>query len=225
MVTLILADGDVPERARLDAVWPGWDAGVSFVIAADGGARHAAQLGKSIDLWVGDADSLGADGLAALRSAGVPIERSRPDKDASDTELALDAAIRRGGDAMIILGALGGPRIDHALANIALLAREDLLGRASIVDGRSKLTVIGPAVSGDGSAHRDLSGGPGDLVSLQPMDDSVDGVTTEGLVYRLDGEPLRLGSTRGLSNVIERRPARVSVRAGRLLVVESPASL
>ena len=225
MVTLIVADGDLPDRARLDAVWPDWEAGISEVIAADGGARHAARLGLSIDLWVGDADSLGEDGLAALVASGVPIERSRPDKDVSDTELAIDAAIRRGAASIVIVGALGGSRIDHALANINLLARPDLLGRASILDGRSKLTCVGFVGPGDETAHLDLVGGPGDLVSLQPVDAEVDGVTTDGLVYVLADEPLRLGSTRGLSNVIARHGARVSVRTGRLLVIESPASL
>ena len=66
MVALILADGDVPPRSDLDLAWPGWDDGIEAVIAADGGARHAAALGVAIDLWVGDGDSIGEDALAAL---------------------------------------------------------------------------------------------------------------------------------------------------------------
>ena len=96
MVALILADGDVPARSDLDRAWPGWDAAVEVVIAADGGARHAAALGVAIDLWVGDGDSIGEDALAALEAAGVPLERSPQDKDESDTELAIRAALRLG---------------------------------------------------------------------------------------------------------------------------------
>ena len=79
MDALILADGDAPTRARLDLAWPGWDANVGLVVAADGGARHAAALGIAIDLWVGDGDSIGEDDLAALAASGVRIERAPVD--------------------------------------------------------------------------------------------------------------------------------------------------
>ncbi|HEY8632949.1 MAG TPA: hypothetical protein VIL50_07315, partial [Candidatus Limnocylindrales bacterium] len=78
---LILADGAAPEPAALDRAWPGWDEGIDLVIAADGGARHAPGLGRRIDLWVGDGDSLGSAGVEALRAAGVPVQLSPVDKD------------------------------------------------------------------------------------------------------------------------------------------------
>ena len=58
MVALILADGDAPDRAFLDAAWPDWADDIRVVIAADGGARHATALGVDIDAWVGDGDSI-----------------------------------------------------------------------------------------------------------------------------------------------------------------------
>jgi thiamine pyrophosphokinase len=225
MVALILADGDVPPRSDLDLAWPGWDEGIEAVIAADGGARHAAPLGIAIDLWVGDGDSIGEDALAALEAAGVPIERSPEDKDESDTELAIRAALRLGHRAVLILGALGG-RIDHALANIGLLAMSELAGHeAAILDGRSR-TVLIRAPGPDGApVARPLPGRPGDLVSLLPLGPGVEGVTTHGLAYPLVDEPLPAGRARGLSNVRSASDAAVTVRRGLLLVVESPARL
>lgn len=226
MVALILADGDVPARARLDTAWPGWDEGVDLVIAADGGARYAARLGITLDLWVGDGDSLGDEGIAELAAAGVPIERSRADKDQTDLELAVDAALARGAKGLVIVGALGGERLDHALANVALLARADLAAVSVVLlDGTARLSLVrAPDPTGAPTTFV-LPGEPGTTVSLLPVGGDVTGVTTDGLVYPLDDEPLLLGSARGVSNVVARSGASVTVRHGFLLVVGSPATL
>jgi len=222
MVALILADGDAPTRAQMEAAWPGWDDAVDLVVAADGGARHSASLGVRVDLWVGDGDSLGEDGIAALAAAGVPIERSRPDKDETDVELAVFAAVARGAEDLVILGALGGDRIDHALANVALLASPGLVGRTAVLlDARSRISLLrGPLADGS-PARLALHGAAGSIVSLLPFGGDAEGVTTDGLAYSLAGETLPLGPARGVSNVIARRGASVSLRRGLLIVVES----
>ena len=226
MNALILADGDGPTRGELDAAWPGWDAAIGLVVAADGGARLAERLGVIIDLWVGDGDSLGEDGVAALIAAGVPVERTRRDKDESDTELAIGAALRLAADGIVIVGALGGPRIDHALANVGLLAMPALEARTAVIlDGRSRVSLV-RAPRRDGIAvTRPLPGRTGDLVSLLPLGPGVEGVTTGGLAYPLADEPLPPGGSRGLSNVRISHDAAVIVRHGLLLIVESPATL
>src|SRR3954465_6811087 len=217
MVALILADGDVPARSDLDATWPAWDTGIHLVIASEGGARHAAGLGVAVDLWVGDGDSIGEDALAALEAAGVPLERAPQDKDESHTEPAIRAALRLGQSGVLILGALGG-RIDHALANIGLLAMPELAGREAILlDARSPPVLI-RAPGRDGAAvERLLPGRPGDIVSLLPLGGGVEGVTTRGLAYPLVDEPLPEGRARGLSNVRSGAHAAVVVRRGLLL--------
>jgi thiamine pyrophosphokinase len=226
MVALILADGDVPARARLDTAWPGWDEGVDLVIAADGGARHASRLGITLDLWVGDGDSLGDEGISELAAAGVPIERSRADKDQTDLELAVDAALARGAHSLVIVGALGGERLDHALTNVALLARADLAAVSVVLlDGTARLSLVRAPDPTGAPTTVVLPGEPGTTVSLLPVGGDVTGVTTDGLVYPLDDEPLLLGSARGVSNVVALSGASVTVRHGFLLVVGSPATL
>jgi thiamine pyrophosphokinase len=76
-------------------------------------------------------------------------------------------------------------------------------------------------VSSDSPASAVLGGRVGDLVSLFPFGDDALGVATDGLAYPLRDEPLRFGPARGLSNVRSSPEARVSLRAGRLLIVET----
>src|SRR5262245_52383255 len=90
---LVLGDGDArTTRAGLDAAWPGWDDGVTTVIAADGGARLAASLGLDLDRWIGDGDSYPAADVDRLAAAGVDVRRLPREKDESDLELAVLAA-------------------------------------------------------------------------------------------------------------------------------------
>ena len=222
---LILADGDPPDRTALDAAWPGWSDGVDLIVAADGGARYAADLGLgAIDLWVGDGDSLTAGALDDLRRAGVPIELAESAKDESDTELAVMAAVDRGATRLTVLGAFGGPRLDHALANTLLLGHPMLVGRSVVLlTPAARVRLLG-GPAGE-SASIELDGRPGDLVSLLPFGVAASGVSTSGLLYPLVDEPLAVGPARGLSNVRVGPTASVRLRAGRLLVIETPATL
>jgi thiamine pyrophosphokinase len=223
---VVVADGDAPGRAALDAAWPGWADDVALVIAADGGAEACPGLGMTPDLVVGDGDSLGPEGLDRLARAGVPVELADVDKDESDLELALAAAVRRGADRVTIVGAFGGDRVDHELANIALLAHPAIEGAAVVLlDPRGRLSLVRAPAPDGGPVHRELPGPVGALVSLLPAGPGVEGVTTTGLRYALRDEPLPFGPARGLSNVRTDPRAAVSVRRGLLLVVESPATL
>jgi thiamine pyrophosphokinase len=223
---LVLADGAVPDRAVLDRAWPGWADGIGLVIAADGGARHAGPLGLRVDRWVGDGDSIEPDDLAALGAAGVDIRRSPTEKDESDAELALLAAVEAGADQVTILGALGGVRADHALANVELLEHPALAGRAAWLfdEHCARLSLLSAPDGAGRPVTRDTAGRAGDLVSLVPLGVSAAGVTTEGLRYPLAGEPLVLGRTRGVSNVRTGASARITLESGRLLVIETPAT-
>ena len=216
---LILADGTVPSVASLDDAWPGWSDAIDLVIAADGGARHAPALGRPLDRWVGDGDSIGEAGLAALAVAGVPIERSPVDKDESDAELAVFAALAAGARRITILGALGGARVDHGIANIWLLGHPRLAGSdLRLLDASVRIRLVGPG-------RTDIGGRIGDLVSLFPFAGDAAGVTTAGLRYPLRAEALPSGPSRGLSNVRAASDASLVVKTGLILVVETPVTL
>ena len=224
---VVLADGAIPSRAQLDAAWPGWDVGISLVIAADGGARHALPLGLELDRWVGDGDSIDPADLAALAATGVPIDRVDAEKDASDTELALAAAIEAGADEITILGGLGGVRTDHGLVNVLLLQHPSLVGLpARLYDERAaRLSLLTAPPADGGPALAELAGHLDDLVTLVPLGGPAEEVSTQGLRYPLVGETLTPGTSRGLSNVRSAPIASISLQAGRLLVIETPATV
>lgn len=226
MHAVVLADGDAPERASLDAAWPGWAAGIELVVAADGGARSAAGLALEPDLLVGDLDSIDDRTLGALEARGVEVRRFPADKDETDTELAIAAALDRGATRLTILGAFGGRRLDHELANVALLALPALAGReACLLDARARVRLLSAPAADGGPVAASLDGPVGGLVSLVPLGPGVEGVTSRGLRYPLLDEPLPIGPARGLSNVRLDAEARLVLRGGRLLIVEVPATL
>jgi thiamine pyrophosphokinase len=216
---LILADGRVDPAADIEQAWPGWSREVDLVIAADGGARHGSRLGVRVDRWVGDGDSIDEADLAALEASGTTVERAAVDKDETDAELAVLAAVAAGAERITILGALRGERLDHELGNVWLLAHPSLVGRdARLVDARTRVRLAAPG-------RTDLSGRLGDVVSLLPLGGDALGITTQGLRYPLTHEPLLVGPSRGLSNVRVDEAAALTFEAGRLLIVETPARL
>jgi thiamine pyrophosphokinase len=189
------------------------------VIAADGGAARCLAAGVRPDIVVGDFDSLPVAALARLRELGVEVRTASPDKDESDMELCLLVALERAVTRVTILGALGIVRPEHSFANLLLLAdpRFDDLDVA-IVGYGSRTWRIGTS---DGPGEARVKGGPGDHVSLLPLDARVEGVRTDGLRFPLHEESLPLGPSRGLSNELLGDDAHVTTRRGRLLVVHT----
>ena len=222
---LVVADGDVPPRAALDAAWPGWADDVHLVIAADGGLVRAQALGLTPLVLVGDLDSLEPVLAFHAEAAGVEVLRAPGDKDESDAELALVEAVRRGATRVTMLGAFGGSRLDHALANLWLLAHPTLAGIGLVLlDDRTRAWLITAPGPDGGPVTRPLPGPVGATISLLPHGGDAEGITTTGLRYALRDEPLLVGPARGLSNVRTAPEAGVTIRAGRLLVVETASA-
>jgi thiamine pyrophosphokinase len=209
---LILAGGDQPDPALLDAHWPGWRE-ATLVIAADGGARHAAPLGLPLHQVVGDFDSLSAADVDELEAAGVAVTRFPTNKDATDTELALLAALDAGATEIALLCTWGG-RSDHAIGTLALLAhpRCDAVAIAILDEQtRTQLLRSGAALT--------LRGEVGRTISLIAWGSDAT-VTATGMRWPLNNELLAAGSTRGISNVAIAAEAVVTAHNGAVLVSE-----
>ena len=221
---LIVAAGDLDARelATLAAPPHGGPLETPLIVAADGGAARCLSAGVTPDVVVGDLDSLPADGLARLRALGVELRVAAADKDESDMELCLLAALEAGAQRVSIVGALGGVRPEHSIANLLLLADPRLDGvEVAVVGEGSRITRIGTAV---GPGELAVDGAAGDFVSLFALGAVVEGVITHGLRFPLRGEALPLGPSRGLSNELLGARASVSSRRGCLLVVHTSRS-
>ena len=165
----------------------------SVVVAADSGIEHAHRAGLHVDHLVGDLDSAAADAVARAEAAGTVVHRHHADKDATDTELALDLAAhevapRTGLRDLVVVGP-GGGRLDHLVADVLGLASPALEGFDVTAHlGAATVTIVR---AGHG---RDVHGQVGEQVSLLPVHGPAIGVTTSGLRWALEHADLRPGT-------------------------------
>jgi thiamine pyrophosphokinase len=185
----------------------------AFVIAADSGIEHALAHGRHVDLAVGDFDSVSPDALARITEAGAILEQHPADKDKTDFELALDAAVVHRPRHLVVVGGHGG-RIDHFLGNVTVLLSDAYAMAGTAIEARMDTATV-HVVRG----RLDLQGAAGDVVTLLAPTGPVDGVTTAGLRYPLAYESLVPGSSRGVSNELVGTAASIEVERGTLLVL------
>lgn len=109
MTAIIFAGGEIHDYSFIDTK-------ADLVICADRGIIHAEKLNITPDIITGDFDSYTGE---------IPdckeVFRSVPEKDDTDTMLAVKLALERGADNIRLYGATGG-RFDHTFANIQALA-------------------------------------------------------------------------------------------------------
>jgi thiamine pyrophosphokinase len=181
-----------------------------FVVAADAGAETALRLGFVPDVVVGDFDSLGEPALIELKTRQIAVERHPTDKDETDGQLAVERALAAGPDELLLIGFLGGPRLDQEVANILLLTSVPAV--AVLVDGANECRLVRSGEKCAWIPERN------EIVSLLPVGGDAHGVRTYGLRWQLNGDTLRLGSTRGVSNEPLAEHVGVELAAGSLLV-------
>ncbi len=187
----------------------------AYVVAADSGLHVAGSLELLVDHLVGDLDSADPALVDAAIAGGTTVERHPADKDATDLELAIDAARARGARRIMVVDG-GGDRFDHLLGNLALLGSPRLAGvRIEAFVGTARVVVARGR-----EAAVQVHGPPGSLVTLLAVGGAARGVATEGLRYPLHGEDLPAGSTRGVSNELIGDRASVVLDEGILLVVQ-----
>ena len=178
-------------------------------IAADSGYKNAELLGERVDIFVGDFDSFDGE-----LPESVEVIRLKPEKDLTDTQAAVEIAIDRGANELVIVGGLDG-RLDHTMSNLGILVDARLRGfRAVILDGRNRVRFIkneSELVPRSGYTY----------LSLLAHGAVAKGVEAEGVKYPLRNAKLKPNLQYAVSNEINGNCALVSVRKGELFVIES----
>lgn len=186
------------------------------LLAADSGMNFLYRNGLVPDVIAGDFDSVDDESFAAF-SMNTAIEKIQlnPMKDDTDTEFVLREAIRRGATEIVIWGATG-TRLDHVLANIYLLGIGLEEGVSiQLLDAHNRIRMI----EGECTIAKEEQFGR--YVSVLPVKGDAHGVTLEGMKYPLHDAKLSCFSSLGVSNEIVDTEARIEVKQGVLLLIES----
>lgn len=181
----------------------------SFVIACDAGYIHAQRAEIVPDILIGDFDSYIGD-----IAGDIEVVRTKPEKDDTDTMMALKLAMRRGYRRIMLVGALGG-RVDHMLANISLAAFAAERGAdLQIVDGHHQIFAVK-------NSKRRVPRSMWRNLSVFAFDTECRGVTLRGVKYPLENAILTNSFALGVSNEFSDETAEISVESGTLIVVLS----
>ncbi len=184
-----------------------------LLIVVDGALEVTHRLGMMPDYIVGDFDTV--DNRLLEHYEKNIILRHPPEKDQTDTELAVDTALNAGCTELVFFGATGS-RLDHSLANIFLL--QGLLAKgimAEIRNENNRLYLKNESFT----LHRKEAWG--DFLSLLPLTETVEHVTLTGFKYPVDNLTFYRERTLGISNEITEEEAAVTFAGGIFVVVES----
>lgn len=189
-----------------------------IIIAIDGGLKAAENLDIIPDIVVGDFDTIDSGTLnkyAGMKE--VEVIRLNPEKDLTDTQSAIERALSLGADYIEIIGGTG-TRLDHTIANIHTL--QMMIGRCSgavITNENNRIRIIEDKYVIKRQEQY------GKYVSFLPLTEKVQGITLEGFKYPLKDYEFNIKTTLslGVSNEIIEDEATVSLKSGRLIMIES----
>ena len=184
-----------------------------LVIAADSGYRNAAAMSVRPHILLGDFDSLPREELNEAAD-GAEVLTVPSEKDFTDTQMAVNTAIKRGATELIIIGGLSG-RLDHTLSNLGIFRHMKINGvRVTMTDGINR---VGYLKNDSAIILRSNF----KYLSLIALNEKVKGVTVEGCKYPLSNATLTDRYQYAVSNEITGNCAFVSVKKGELLIIES----
>lgn len=178
-------------------------------IGADQGALFLARKKLRMAFSIGDFDSVSDNERGWVELYSDEVIALNPIKNNSDSEAAVDEAIRRGYRMIYIVGATGG-RLDHEIVNIRLCWKYP--DRVVLLDDQNRTVAFGEG------AHRLKKHGYR-YVSLFAGRECE--VSLNGFKYELDHRVLTEKDLYGLSNELTGDSGEIFVHRGAVLVVQT----
>ena len=201
---IVVTGGEGPEPIALREIARGAD----LLVAADSGLAAAEQAGLSPDLVLGDMDSLD-DPVRLGKYKSECVIRYPPEKDYTDTELAVALLREKGCDEIWLAGG-GGGRTDHLFAIRSLFEREEPPDRWFTLNEEIRCLRDGRAL--------EEALPPGSMVSVFPLGAGPWEAESAGLKWPLDGLSWERGCF-GLSNVAVEGDFRIRSFQGRFMAI------
>lgn len=185
-----------------------------YIIASDRGLEILDKFDIKPNYIIGDFDSIDKEILNKYINADIEIKELNPEKDYTDTHMALKLAIELESKDITILGAVG-TRIDHTIANIHVLKETlDNNIECKIIDERNEIQLINRKTTLEmDKRHK--------YISLIPLTTKVEGVTLKGFKYSLADATLEAGHSIGVSNEQVEKCAEIELKEGILILIKS----
>lgn len=208
MKCIIISGGNAPSRCLLQSEMEE----ASIIICADSGADCLLKYNITPHYIVGDLDSIKQETLTFFeKDNNVIFEKYLPEKDYTDTDIALDKAISLECDKVVFLGCTG-TRLDHFLGNLGMLKKCLLQNiKSSIKDDNNTILITNDNII--------IKGEKGSYFSLQPYCSVVNCLSIEGSKYELYNYNLFLGDSLTISNEFKDNNVKISFSSGILLVM------
>jgi len=212
MKTMIISGGNIEFDFALDFILK---QKADCLIAADRGIEFMDRSGMVPDWIVGDFDSGSREALERFKKKGVPVRAFKPQKDSTDTEIAVQLALEAGSTEMILLGATGS-RLDHVLGSIRNLSIPMRAGvPCFLVDAHNRIRMTEKPVI----LRKDEQYGK--YVSVLAHGGTVEDLTLKGFFYPLNRYTMTADDAIGISNEIVEEQAEILFGKGCVLVIES----
>jgi thiamine pyrophosphokinase len=191
------------------------------IICVDGALAIVDQLNIPIDYLVGDFDTISSDVLQKYLNKiengemQTIVKKFKPEKDYTDTDIAIKLATSLKPSEIIILGATG-TRVDHMMSNINSLFKPLSCNiKAFLIDEHNKIYLIKEETK---LLKKELYG---PFISLIAFTDKVLNVTLKGFKYPLLNYELTKGESIGISNEMKEEEAVIELQKGIIMVVEA----
>ena len=198
MRAVIIGGGSISDYAYIKSKIKADD----YIICADSGYDHAVKLGVKPNIIIGDFDSISQipDDTDIIK---YPVR-----KDFTDGELAVQYAVGHNFKDVLML-AVTGDRLDHTITDILLLTQCE---NGCVIDDNNEVYLL--------NGKLEISGKPGDTLSILPINGDLTCITTENLEYPLADETLYFGKSRGVSNVMTGDRCVITAKSGMGLVIK-----